>query len=248
MPAKLYVLHGSHPCVTVELALQIKGVPFKAIELPMSMQPVVVRALRFDRRTVPAIRFEDGERVQGSRAIIAALDRRVPQPQLGINAEVAAAEQWGDEVLQDIPRRLIWYGFNAHRGAMHGFQEGQKRPKLPRPIVIAASPLILGIEQRLNNVTDATVQADLQALPNHLDRIDAWIEAGVLNGDQPNAADLQIAPTIGLLYALEDVRPLIEGRPAEAFAFRWVDRPVASVPAGALPVQADVPAATLPAG
>jgi glutathione S-transferase len=50
------------------------------------------------------------------------------------------------------------------------------------------------------------------------------------------------------LYALDDVRPLVEGRPAEAFAFRWFDRPVATVPAGALPVESAAQAATLPAG
>ena len=69
----------------------------------------------------------------------------------------------------------------------------------------------------------------------------------MLGGEQPNAADLQIAPTIRLLYALDDVRPLIAGRPAEAFTFRLLDRPAATVPAGALPIQTAVPAATLPA-
>lgn len=237
MPAKLYVLHGSHPCVTAELALQIKGVPFKAVELPISAQPLAVRALRFPARTVPAIRFEDGEKVQGSRAIVAALDRRVPQPQLVINAEVAAAEQWGDEVLQDIPRRLAWYAFTARPRALHGFQQGQKSPKLPLPLVLAISPIVLGIERRINRVTEDAVRADVQALPAHLDQIDAWIGAGLLDGDQPNAADLQIAPSLRLLHAIEDVRPLMAGRPAEQLAFRWLEPLPASIPAGAIPAE-----------
>jgi glutathione S-transferase len=70
----------------------------------------------------------------------------------------------------------------------------------------------------------------------------------VLDGERPNAADLQIAPTIRLLNALEDVRPLIAGRPAEAFASRWFAPMTASVPVGALPVEAASQAATLPAG
>lgn len=250
MPARLYVVHGSHPCLTVEKAFALKGLPYKKVELPASSQPLVMRLL-FGGRTVPGVKFDDGAKVQGSRAILRALEDRVPSPPLyagpaGAEA-ILEAERWGDEVLQSIPRRLLWEAFTKRRGAMYGFQEGAKAPKLPKPVVVAASYAVLPIERRMNDVDDAGVRADLAALPGLLDQVDAYISEGVLNGEQPNAADLQIAPTIALLYALDDVRPLIEGRPAEAFAFRWVDRPVASVPAGALPVQADVPAATLPA-
>jgi glutathione S-transferase len=251
MPARLYMIHGSHPCATVEKAFALKGVAFKRIEVPASTQPVVMRPL-FGGRTVPAVKFEDGAKVQGSRAILRALEDRVPSPPLysgpaGAEA-IVAAEKWGDEVFQAIPRRLMWTAFAAHRGAMHAFQEGQKSPKLPKPVVIAASYLVLPIERRLNGVDDASVRADLAALPALLDQVDQYIADGVLDGAQPNAADLQIAPTVRLLYALEDLQPLIAGRPAEAFAFRWFDRPVATVPTGGLPVEAAAQAATLPAG
>ena len=33
MPAKLYVVHGSHPCATVQRALDMKAVPYKVVEL-----------------------------------------------------------------------------------------------------------------------------------------------------------------------------------------------------------------------
>jgi glutathione S-transferase len=92
------------------------------------------------------------------------------------------------------------------------------------------------------------VRADLAELPLLLDRVDQYLADGVLGGDQPNAADLQIAPTLRLLWALEDVRPLIAGRPAEAFMSRWFTPLSASVPTGALPVPAAAQAATLPAG
>jgi glutathione S-transferase len=250
MPARLYVVHGSHPCLTVEKAFALKGLPYKKVELLASSQPLVMRAL-FGGRTVPGVKFADGAKVQGSRAILRALEDRVPSPPLydgpaGAEA-ILEAERWGDEVFQSVPRTLLWEAFSKRRSAMHGFQEGAKGPKLPKPVVVAASYAVLPIERKLNDVRDETVRADLAALPALLDQVDAYVAQGVLGGEQPNAADLQIAPTIRLLYALDDVRPLIEGRPAEAFAFRWVDRPVATVPAGALPVQADVPAATLPA-
>ena len=251
MPARLFVVHGSHPCLTVAKAFELKGLAYKKVEIVASAQPLVMKAL-FGGRTVPGVRFEDGEKVQGSRAILRALERRVASPPLydglaGAEA-IAAAERWGDEVFQAIPRRLLWAAFTAHPQAMHGFQEGARAPRLPMAVVVAASRLVLPIERRLNDVHDAGVRADLAALPSLLDQVDAYISDGVLGGAQPNAADLQIAPTIRLLYAMEDLQPLIAGRPAEAFAFRWFDRPVATVPPGALPVETAAQAATLPAG
>jgi glutathione S-transferase len=250
MPARLYVVHGSHPCLTVEKALDLKGIAYKKVELPASSQPPVMKML-FGDRTVPGIKFEDGAKVQGSRAILRAIEDRVPTPPLydgpaGAEA-ILEAERWGDETLQSVPRTLLWEAFTQRRSAMHGFQEGARSPKLPKPVVVAASYAVLPIERKLNDVTDETVRAALAALPGLLDQVDTYISDGVIGGEQPNAADLQIAPTIRLLYALDDVRPLIAGRPAEAFTFRLLDKPVATVPAGALPVQTAAPAATLPA-
>jgi glutathione S-transferase len=41
----------------------------------------------------------------------------------------------------------------------------------------------------------------------------------------PNAADFQIATSLRLLMAFEDIAPAIEGRPAGALAHRVVPRP-----------------------
>ncbi len=251
MPARLYLLHGSHPCDTVEKAFEIKGLPLKRFEIPISMQPAVMKPL-FGDRTVPGVRFEDGEKVQGSRAILRALERRVPSPPLydgpaGAEA-IDEAERWGNDVLQSVPRRLLWAAFTVYPRAMHGFQEGASSPKLPAPVVVALSKVVLPIERRLNNIDDSIIRADLAALPAHLDQVDQYIADGVIGGEQPNAADLQIAPSIRLLSTLQDVRPLLDGRPAEAFAFRLFPRLTASVPTGALPVQTAAQAATLPAG
>jgi glutathione S-transferase len=249
--ATLYVIPGSHPGMAARRMLEMKGIPYKRVDLMPVVARGALKALRFPSNTVPSLRL-DGEKLSGSRNISRRLDQARPEPALfpadpEQRAKVEDAERWGDEVLQSVPRTLLWEAFTKRRSAMHGFQEGAKSPKLPKPVVIAASYAVLPIERRMNGVSDATVRADLAALPGLLDQVDAYIADGVLDGEQPNAADLQIAPTIRLLYAMDDVRPLIAGRPAEAFAFRWLDRPVATVPAGALPVQADVPAATLPA-
>jgi glutathione S-transferase len=234
MPAKLYVIHGSHPCATVEKALDLKGVPYRRVELPPPSHALLMRPL-FGGRTVPGIRFEDGEKVQGSRAILRALEARVPEPALYGAPEVDEAERWGDEVLQPVARRLLWPAFQRSPRAMYDYQEGQRSPKLPLRAIVAAAPLVTRIERRLNAATDEAARADLAALPGHLDKVDAWIATGVLGGERPNAADLQIAPTVRLLHTIGDVRPLIAGRPAEELAFRWFERLAAETPAGVFP-------------
>jgi glutathione S-transferase len=233
MPTRLYVVHGSHPCATVERALELKGVPFRKVELPPPSHALLMRPL-FGERTVPGIRFEDGTKVQGSREILRELERRVPDPPLRPGAEAEEAERWGDEVFQPIARRLLWTAFHRHPRSMHAYQEGGRGPKLPMPAILAAAPLITRIELRMTKATPEAVRADLEALPGHLDRIDGWIADGVLGGEHPNAADLQIAPTIRLLHTIGDVRPLIAGRPAEGLASRWFDALPGSTPPGLL--------------
>jgi glutathione S-transferase len=119
---------------------------------------------------------------------------------------------------------------------MHAFQEGQRNPKLPMPVVLAAAKAILPVERRINSVTEESVVAAIASLPPMLDHIDALVEAGVLNGAEPNAADLQIAPTLRLLWAMSDLRPLMDGRPAMALATRWIEPLSAEIPTGALPM------------
>ena len=57
MPARLFVVHGSHPCAAVEKALELKGVPYKVFEWTPTVH-VVGQQVVFGGRTVPGIRFE----------------------------------------------------------------------------------------------------------------------------------------------------------------------------------------------
>jgi glutathione S-transferase len=236
MPTRLWIVHGSHPCATIEKALELKGIPYKVVELPPPSHAVVMRRL-FGRRTVPGIKFDDGEKVQGSREIMRALEQRVPAPVLLTGPDVEEAERWGEAVFQSVARRLLWKAFAVNPRAMHSFQQGQRNPKLPMFAVRAGAPLITWVEQRLNQATDETVRADLRELPAHLDHVDSLIAAGVLGGEAPNAADLQIAPTIRLLSTMADVRPLIAGRPAEKLAVKWFDPLPGGTPPGVFPAE-----------
>jgi glutathione S-transferase len=238
MEGRLYVVHGSHPCETVKRAMELKGIPYKLVELPPPMHAPIQRLL-FGERTVPALRL-NGEKLSGSRRILRRLEELRPDPPLypadaDARARQDEAESWGDEVFQPIARRLLWHAMRRNPGAMVSYSEHAKVP-LPAPLIRMSAPLIARGAGRLNNVSDEAVRADFDALPGYLDKIDAWIEAGVLGGQEPNAADLQIATTLRLLLTIDDLRPLIEDRPAGRLALRLFPQVDGRMPAGAYPV------------
>jgi glutathione S-transferase len=236
---KLYVVHGSHPCATVARALEIKGLRYHVVEVPPPLHAPIQR-LRFGSRTVPSIRFQSGEKLSGSRPILARLDELVPEPPLfpaekRARGAVRQAEEWGDQVWQPTARRLLWQTFTLVPDAMAAYQEGSRLPRIPLPALRALAPLVTRAERALNAADEGAVRADLRALPRHLDRIDRWIEAGVLGGDPVNAADLQIASTSRLLLTIGDVRPFFAGRAAEAHARALFAGWAGSTPPGVFP-------------
>jgi glutathione S-transferase len=233
---KLYVLPGSHPCAAVEVAMRRKGIPFQQINL-LPMVPVVIGPLLYGGNTVPGMRL-DGERVVGSRTIMRRLDLLAPEPPLlptdpAEREHVLEAERWGDDVFQSVPRRILDAGFLRNSGAMESYAGDVKLP-LPRAMLRPALPLTAKMMARRNHAQDEPVRADLAALVSHLEKIDAWIAEGLLGGEEPNAADLQIGSTIRLLETIRDVRPLIEGHPAATLT-RYFPPMVGEIPAGTLP-------------
>ncbi len=238
MSTKLYIVRGSHPCVTVERAMQLKGHPYSVTEwLPPSH--ALAQRVVFGRRTVPGIRFADGEKVQGSRAILRRLEERQPEPALvpadpQLAARVLEAERWGDEVLQSLPRRVLWLALSRKPQAVSSYQEGSRWAMPPLATAFVA-PLVLPVERRLNRVNEQSVRADLRDLPGHLDRIDGWLADGTLGGPRENVADLQIAPSLRLLLTIADVRDAVAARPAGQWAERLFPEWSGQVPAGAFP-------------
>jgi glutathione S-transferase len=239
MPHTLYVIHGSHPCITAERALQLKGQPYRLHEMAPAMHVPEVW-LRFRATHVPALRLGSGEQVVGSRAIVHRLDQLVPEPRLlpqdpALRDRVVEAERWGDEVLQSVPRRLVWTGVCARPDALPSYAEGSRLP-LPGFVQRLAAPRIARVARWRNRGGGAAARKDLAALPAQLDQVDAWIAEGVLGGAEPNAADLQIAPSISLLATMDDLKPLLDGHPCLALARRLFPSRPGHLPAGALPV------------
>jgi glutathione S-transferase len=238
MTATLYVLPGSHPCDAVEVALNSKAIAYRRIDL-LPLTQLLVGPLLYGGSTVPGLRVE-GARLVGSRTIMRHLDAIAPDPPLlpaaddPARALVLEAERWGDEELQAVPRRIVDVAFLRDPGAMESFARADVKLPLPRPWLRPALPLTARLMAIKNKARDETAQADIAALPSRLERIDAWIAEGILGGEQPNAADLQIGSTIRLLECIRDVQPLIEGRPAQRLT-RYFPPMVGEIKAGTLP-------------
>jgi len=219
--ATLFALPASHPSLAAQLMLEHKGVEYRRIDVVAATQRVILPALGFPRKTVPAIRL-DGAKIQGTREIALALDALIPSPPLfpadpERRREVQEAEAWGEEVLQPVPRRLIWNALRRDSSTLETYLEGA-RIGIPTPIAArTAAPFVIA-SRRFNRATDEAAERDLAALPGLIDRVDELIERGVIGGAERNAADFQIATSVSLLLTMDDVRPLIEGRPAERLA------------------------------
>jgi glutathione S-transferase len=237
MKVKLYVVAASHPCWAVARALEMKGIAYKRVEWPPTLH-VPLQRLRFSQGTVPGLKL-DGEKVIGSRTIMHRLDELRPEPALyPANPEtrrrVEEADRWGEEILQALARRMTWWTLRKLPSAITTYGEDSQLP-LPDFAAVATAPLIVRIEWRINDVSDEAIRRDLEELPAHLDRIDAWITEGTLGADPPNAADLQVASGLALLNTIADLRRLLDGRPSLALAERLFSEFPGHMPEGTLP-------------
>ena len=230
MRATLFGVAASHPALAAELMLQHKGVDYRRVDLPTVTHRTLLRAMGYPRKTVPAIRIE-GAKVQGTTEIARALDALVPSPPLfpadtERRDEVEIANAWGDEVLQPVPRRLTLNGLGKADGAaVRSYLEDAKLG-VPVKLVAPVAPAVAAMSRRVNRATDEAAARDLAALPGLIDRVDDLIGRGVIGGSGRNVADFQIATSISLLLTMDDVRPMIEGRPAERLARELVpDQP-----------------------
>jgi glutathione S-transferase len=225
MSARLYVIPASHPAIAAQLMLERKGVAYKRTDLLPVISKGVLRGVGFPRQTVPALKIE-GSKVQGSRQIARELERLHPEPALfpadpERRAAVEEAERFGDEELQHPIRQILWWTLKHDKAPLRSYSEGAKIG-LPIGLAMKTAAPIVALSARFNESSDENTRAGLAALPAMLDRVDELVAAGVLNGADLNAADFQIAPSIGLAMTLDDLRPAIENRPAGALAKRVV--------------------------
>ena len=225
MSATLFAVPASHPSLAAELMLRHKGIPYRRIDLISVLHRFLVRGLGFPAATVPALRIE-GARVQGTREIALALDALHPEPPLfpadpEHRRAVAEAEAWGDAILQPVARRLIWAGLKRDRSTVGTYLEGA-RTGIPVGVAERTVAPIVAAAVRANQASDANARRDLAQLPGLFDRVDGLLEQGTIGGTELNVADFQIGTSTALLATMDDLRPLMEGRPVLEHARRAV--------------------------
>jgi glutathione S-transferase len=230
----LHLLPPSHPCMAVEAALKLKGLAYERVELRAGAHvEEMARVYGEGRATVPGVLIDD-EPVHGSNAILERLEALAPEPSLypaALGEAVAAAARWGDEELQDLGRRLPWGALYFRPEAMGTFGGADALDPAGTDFAIR---FVRG-SWTYHGITAVRLADDLAALPGLLDRVDALVAEGIIGGDAPTAADLQIGSTLSVLLTIGDVRPLMEGRPAERVARAWFEDRPGLVPAGAFP-------------
>jgi glutathione S-transferase len=222
-PVKLYGIPASNAVLTVQLALEHKGIDYRRVDLLPVLHRVGMPLRRFGGVTVPGIVI-DGRKVHGSLASLRALDELRTGPPLFPadplrRREVENAVGWGEETYQAIARRLLPYSLLRRRRAV-GSLLADSRTVIPASVLArAAAPAVLA-NSRIHRSNEQGVRRMLGELPAMLDRVDAWIATGLLDADDPGAADFMIAPSTRALMWFDDLRPAVEARPAARHALR----------------------------
>lgn len=221
---KLYVIPVSHPALAARLMLERVEIEHEVVTLPPGIHAVILRLLGFPGGTVPALRM-DGRKVQGSLEISRTLDaldsaRPLFPDDPDARRRVEEAERWGERELQPIPRRLFRWALNRDAGLRRKLAETSGIP-LPGLAGRILKPIAARFA-RVSEAHDEAIRRDMARLPALLDRVDGWIAEGVIGGETPNAADYQIATTVRVLLAFEDLQRAIGDRPAAALATRFV--------------------------
>jgi glutathione S-transferase len=236
MGIKLYGTPPSPPSHSARLMLEYKGIDHKEVWLLPGMWPALLRTRGFRGGTVPAMKI-DGRRVQGSVLISRALEEAKPEPALfpsdpAHRSKVEEAERWGDQVLQNVPRRIVRW-LSVHRPETKVMIAKDVGIPFPRFAAWINTPAARHLANKVD--ADGQVERAISQVPEVLDHVDELISEGVIGGDQPNAADFQIATSVKSLLNVGDLDRATRGRPAADLAMRYVPEFGTDFPAGLLP-------------
>jgi glutathione S-transferase len=222
MSARLYVTPLSHPSHAAMRMLDYKQLPHKVVKLPSGLHPYLVRAAGFKGRTVPALKLEDGRRIQSTLGISRTLDELIPERPLfpsdpAHRRTVEEAERWGHDELQLVPRRIFRRGTVLDADLRRWIATDVV--ELPAPAIGAALGKPIAVLRSRETGGDDLIRADVARLPALLDHADALVANAVIGTDQPNAADFQILSSVRVLLDFRAL-PGFEERPSARAARR----------------------------
>jgi len=211
--ATLYGIPGSHAVRSGELMLEHKGIDFQRVNFPAGPHRVLVRLIGFNGDRVPAVKFEDGRRAQGTRELPRVLDELVPESRLVLDDPRALeAERWADDVLQQWARRMVASTGSRNPDALAGRGADGRLGKLLSPFEqprrVTARLVLVAFR-----VTKEQLRDDRERTGEILDRVDAWIAEGVLNGEELRSPDFSIASSLALAEYIVALQPELRRRP-----------------------------------
>jgi glutathione S-transferase len=238
MRIKLYGTLPSPPSHSARLMLEHKGLEYRVVWLLPGLWPALLRTRGFRGGTVPAMKL-DRRRLQGSRAISRALEEAKPDPPLfpadpKRRLAVEEAERWGDEVLQDVPRRIVRW-MSIHRPESKVLIAREVGMPLPRFAAWINTPAARHLARKVD--AEGQIRRAIGQVPEVLDHVDELISDGVIGAEEPNAADFQIATSVRALLTIRDLGPVADGRPAADLAMRFFPEFPPDFPAGMLPAE-----------
>lgn len=208
--------------------LDHKGVDYDLTNLPAGGHLYLTRLMGFSSNTVPALKLGD-RRIQHSVEISRVLEEFKPDPPLfpadpAERARVEEAEEWAEDQLQPIGRHLLRWGMATKPGDLLPLFVREVQGLRPvAPLAFLERPLLKRAANQTGG-TEENVRRHLAELPGRLDRVDSLIADGVIGCSDRNAADFQVGTSIRVLLLLDDLRPLLAGRPAETHAMEiWPD-------------------------
>jgi glutathione S-transferase len=213
MTATLYGIPGSHAVRTGELMLEHKGIAFRRVNFPAGPHRVLVRLYGFKGDRVPAVKFEDGRRAQGTRELPRVLDELVPEPRLvPDDPRALEAEVWADDVLQQWARRMVASAGAADPDALSGRgadgRLGYLLTRRDRPRRYVGRAVLVVFRASKEQLRD-----DRARTGEILDRVDGWIADGVLNGEELRSPDFAVASSLALAEYIVALQPELRQRP-----------------------------------
>jgi glutathione S-transferase len=183
------------------------------VNFPPGPHRVLVRAMGFKGDRVPAVKFEDGRRAQGTRELPRVLDELVPEPRLvPDDPRALEAERWANDVLQQWARRMVASAGANDPDALTGRgAEGRlgvllARHDVQRRVVARAVLVVF-------RASKDQLRQDRERTGELLDRVDAWIADGVLNGEQLRSPDFAVASSLALVEYIVALQPELRRRP-----------------------------------
>jgi glutathione S-transferase len=238
MGIKLYGTPPSPPSHSARLMLEHKGLEHRIVWLLPGLWPALLRTRGFRGGTVPAMKM-DGRRIQGSLLISRALEEARGEPPLfpsdpQLRLAVEEAERWGDEVLQNVPRRIVRW-ISVHRPEARVLIAREVGIPLPRFAAWINVPAARHLARKVD--ADGQIQRAIGQVPEVLDHVDELISDGVIGGGQANAAAFQIATSVRALLTVRDLAPVTDDRPAAELAMRYLPEFPPDFPAGTMPAE-----------